>query len=91
MKLAAIIGSNARRFLTAMLQRVQAKRGDRGRVLTSENAEHAAFIMEMIVGFRRGEVIHAISIHWSLRPDFVSRATLRAIGPRRCSGRYLRD
>ena len=49
-ELRAVIGDDAGRFLAAMLQRVQAERDDRRGVLPAENAEHAAFVVEMIVG-----------------------------------------
>src|SRR5438552_16794887 len=36
-------------FLPAVLQRVQAERGDRGRIRVPEDAEHAAFLMQAVV------------------------------------------
>src|SRR5690606_2338186 len=50
-KLTAVEGDNTRSLLAAVLQRMKAERGDRCRVLASEDAEYAAFVMEMIVGF----------------------------------------
>ena len=50
MELAAVIGDDAGRLLAAMLQRMQAERDDGRRVLPAENAEHAAFVVEMVVG-----------------------------------------
>ncbi len=46
----AVEGDDAGRFLAAMLQRVQAERGDRGGVRVAENAEHPAFLAQA-VGF----------------------------------------
>ena len=50
MELRAVIGDDAGGFLAAVLQRVQAECDDRRGVLPAENAEHAAFVVEMIVG-----------------------------------------
>ena len=55
-ELRAVVGDDAGRFLAAMLQRMQAERDDRRRVLPAENAEHAAFVVEMIVGLVRQEM-----------------------------------
>ena len=49
-ELRAVIGDDAGRLLAAMLQRVQAERDDRRGVLPAEDAEHAAFVVEMVVG-----------------------------------------
>ena len=49
-ELRAVIGDDACRFLAAMLQGVQAERDDRCRILPAEYAEHAAFVVKMIVG-----------------------------------------
>ena len=49
-ELGAVIGDDARRFLAAMLESMQAERDNGGRILPAEDAEHAAFIVEMIVG-----------------------------------------
>ena len=46
----AVEGDDARRFLAAMLQGMQAERGDRGGVGMAEDAEHAAFLAQA-VGF----------------------------------------
>ena len=43
MELLAVEGDDAGRFLAAVLQRVQAERGDGGRIGVAENAEHPAF------------------------------------------------
>ena len=53
MELVAVEGDDPGRLLSAMLQRVQAERGDGGGILTPENAEDSAFVMEMIVGLAR--------------------------------------
>ena len=45
----AIARGDARRFLAAMLQRVQAEIGQLGRFGMAENAEYAAVIVEVIV------------------------------------------
>ena len=55
-ELVVVIGDDAGRFLAAMLQSVQPERDDRRRILPAEYAEHAAFIVEMVVGFRRKRV-----------------------------------
>ena len=58
----AVIGDDAGRFLAAVLQRMQAERDDRRGVLPAENAEHAAFVVEMIVGLgKQGTVCHGTS------------------------------
>ena len=54
-ELRAVIGDDAGRFLAAMLQRMQAERDDGRRVLPAENAEHAAFVVEMVVGLGRSK------------------------------------
>ena len=43
MEALAVEGDDAGGFLAAMLERVQAERGDRGRVGMAEDAEDAAF------------------------------------------------
>ncbi len=57
MELAAIVGNDAGGLLAAMLQRVQAKRDDGGCVLPAENAEHTAFVMEVIIGLGGKHVV----------------------------------
>ncbi|GAA4110014.1 hypothetical protein GCM10023067_06850 [Aminobacter aganoensis] len=49
MELAAIVGDDAGGFLAAMLERMQAQRDDGRCVLPAKYAEHAAFIVEMII------------------------------------------
>ena len=44
------IGDDAGGFLAAMLQRMQAERDDGRGVLPAEDAEHAAFVVKMVVG-----------------------------------------
>ena len=44
----AVEGDDARRFLAAMLERMQAKRGQRRRIRMSEYAEHAALLAQQI-------------------------------------------
>ena len=65
-ELRAVIGDDAGRFLAAVLQRVQAERDDRRGVLPAENAEHAAFVVEMVVGLigRTGCRLRAVR-HWA--------------------------
>ena len=46
-ELRAVKGDDARRFLAAMLEGMQAERDDRRRVLMAEDAEHAAFVVEI--------------------------------------------
>ena len=48
-ELAVVVGDDARRFLAAMLQRVQAQHGQRARIGMAENAEHAALLVQRIV------------------------------------------
>ena len=48
MEALAVEGDDAGRFLAAMLQRVQAERGDRGGVGMAEDAEHAAFLAQPV-------------------------------------------
>src|SRR5690606_21698021 len=71
MKLCSIIRDNAGSFLTAMLQSVQAERYDGGRILPAKDAEHAAFVVKVIIRFggkhvaRRGarRVCHSLQPH----------------------------
>ena len=53
-KVAAIETDDARRFLSAMLQRVQAKRGDSRRRFAPGDAEHAALLAQFVVVERMG-------------------------------------
>ena len=48
-ELRAVIGDDARRFLSAMLKRVQTKHGQCSRIGETENAEHAAFLVQLVV------------------------------------------
>ncbi|GAA2863215.1 hypothetical protein GCM10010837_12790 [Aminobacter niigataensis] len=50
MELAAVVGDDAGGLLAAMLERMQAQRDDGCCVLPAKDAEHAAFIVEMIIG-----------------------------------------
>ena len=52
-KLAAVIGNNASRFLPAMLQCMQAERGQRGGVTRAEYAEDATFLMQLVIVARK--------------------------------------
>ena len=45
---AAVEGDDAGGFLAAMLERVQAERGDRGGLGVAEDAEHAAFLAQRV-------------------------------------------
>ena len=47
-KALAVEGDDAAGLLAAMLERVQAERGDGGRVRVAENAEDAAFLAEPV-------------------------------------------
>ena len=58
----AVEGDDARRLLPAMLQRVQAERGQRGGVRVAIDAEHAALLAQP-VGVQLEIEIHA---HWLL-------------------------
>ena len=44
----AVEGDDAGRFLAAMLEGVEAERGDRGRIGMAENAEDAAFLAQRV-------------------------------------------
>ena len=48
MEALAVVGDDAGGFLAAVLQRVQAKRGDGGSVGMTEDAEHAAFFAQPV-------------------------------------------
>ena len=48
MEALAVEGDDAGGFLAAMLERVQAERGDGGGVGMAENAEHAAFFAQAV-------------------------------------------
>jgi hypothetical protein len=56
-KLRAIVGNDAGGFLASMLQCMQAEGDDCGCVLPAEDAEHAAFVVEMIVGLGGKHVV----------------------------------
>ena len=45
----AVIGDDARRFLAAVLQRMKPERGQGGRIVMAEDAEHAALLAQPIV------------------------------------------
>ena len=58
-ELRAVIGDDAGRFLAAVLERVQSERDDCRGVLPAEYAEHAAFVVKMVVGLgQQGNVCH---------------------------------
>ena len=58
-ELRPVIGDDARRLLSSVLQGVQPERDDGRGVLPAEYAEHAAFIMKMVVGLgKQGIVSH---------------------------------
>ena len=64
-ELRAVIGDDAGGFLAAMLQRVQAERDDRCGVLPAKNAEHAAFVVEMVVGLVGQQAVVCARVrHW---------------------------
>ena len=48
-ELRAVGGDDAGGLLAAVLQRVQAERGQRRRVLVAEDAEDAAFLVQLVV------------------------------------------
>src|SRR3954469_11823472 len=48
-ELCAIIGDDADGFLAAMLERMQAERGERTGVLVAKDAEHAAFLVQRVL------------------------------------------
>ena len=49
MELLAVVGDDAAGFLAAMLERVQAERGDGGRIGVPKNTEDPAFLAESVV------------------------------------------
>ncbi len=59
-ELPAIEADDACRFLTAMLQRMQAERGQRGGVGMPENAKHAALLVQRVAVQIEG-VVHRIA------------------------------
>ena len=48
-ELLAVVDDHAGRFLAAVLEGVQAKRGMGGGILVALDAENAAFLMELVV------------------------------------------
>ena len=48
-ELLAVVGDDAAGFLAAMLEGVQAERGERRRILVAEDAEDAAFLAQPVV------------------------------------------
>ena len=52
-ELSAVIGDDTGRLLTSVLEGVEAECGDRRGVLPPEDAEHAAFVVKMVVGLGR--------------------------------------
>ena len=48
-ELLSVEGDDAGRLLAAVLQRVQAERGQRGRLRVPENAEDAALLVQLVV------------------------------------------
>ena len=48
-EVAVLVGDDARGFLAAVLQRVQAERRQRGGVVVAEDAEHAAFLAQAVI------------------------------------------
>ena len=68
MEAAAVEGNNARRFLAAVLQGMQAKGRQGCRVGVAENAEHAAFLAQRVavkVKFIEGHHC-AVGPYWSV-------------------------
>ena len=69
----AVEGDDPRRFLPAMLQRVQAERRERRRVGVIPDAEHAAFLARLVFVPARGKG-HAPRVHWlALKRRSISR------------------
>ena len=50
----AVESRNARGFLPAMLQRMKAERDETGRIIGAPDAEHAAFLAQLVVVERIG-------------------------------------
>ena len=66
METLAVERHDAGGFLTAVLKRMQAKRGDGGRIRMTEDAEHAAFLTQAVsIGIERriGPRSSAVSGH----------------------------
>src|SRR5262245_43425687 len=61
METLAVEGNNAGGFLTAVLERVQAKRGNRGCIRMTENAEYAAFLTQAVAFSFQVHVSHVLS------------------------------
>ena len=80
-ELRAVIGNDAGRLLAAMLERMETERHDGRGVLPAEYAEHAAFVVEMVIGFRRqvSRFRHdAEGLDWRTAPVIWERRRLRA-------------
>jgi hypothetical protein len=63
---AAVEGDDAGRLLAAVLERVQAEHGVRGRGVVAEDPEHAAFLAQLVVAPTSG---HCPATSRPLRPD----------------------
>ena len=91
----AVEADDARRFLAAMLQGVQAERGDRGGARVTENAEDAAFLAQAvafeieILGRRAGALRRdraALTLN-AIRPGFAAFHRHSGLVRRRHHGR----
>ena len=58
MEVDAVKGDDARRFLAAMLERVQAEHGERRRIGMTEDAENAALFAQLVVERLRRQLVH---------------------------------
>src|SRR5262245_14764762 len=70
MEALAVEGNNAGGFLTAVLERVQAKRGNRGCIRMTENAEYAAFLAQAVAVSFQVHVSHVLRLflHYRVLP-----------------------
>ena len=88
-ELLAVEGDDAGRLLAAVLQRVQAERGERARLRVAENAEHAALFVQLVrVESVRQPVPH--SLHLNLPEAPRSAAPARSGPPAHRPGRRRR-
>jgi hypothetical protein len=70
MEALAVEGNNPGGFLPAVLERVQAKRGNRGCIRMTENAEYAAFLAQAVAVSFQVQVSHVLRLflHYRVLP-----------------------
>src|SRR5690606_15227647 len=94
MELRAVVGDDAGGLLAAMLEGVKPQRDDSRRVLASEDAEHAAFVVEMVVRLRGKHVASIRCVCHEPEASLPARASDRKVyavfGSLRCSIKKLK-